>query len=170
MSLKEQRKSEHSKRNCLFCDPQLIKQEQYRILNVKYSNDCFAILDKSPKVLGHTLVVSFSPFDDLTDVLSDVDEIEKTRTFESAIILARKIKRALGAEKVYIMLMSEKWEMGETSTGTTSEHFHFHLVPRYPGMRNKLEAAEHLLAREGTDIDKTSLTKIADLINSINLG
>lgn len=163
---KAERLKEHLERNCLFCHPGFRQEESYRILNTQYPNACFAMLDKNPKTLGHSLIVSNSPFDDLTDKLSDVDEAEKARTFEAAIELARRIETALGAEKVYIMSMCEKWNLWETSSYVTSEHFHFHLIPRYHGMRNKSEAAERLLAREGTAKEKETLKRIAELLNS----
>lgn len=162
---RKRRLEEHLGRNCLFCQPKFREKESYRILNVRYPKDCFAILDMNPKILGHSLVITSSPFNDLTDKISDVGEEEKTKTFESAVDLARRIEHVLGAEKVYIMLMCEKWEMWETGDYSTTEHFHFHLVPRYAGMRNKSEAAEQLLAREGIAKDKVTIERIAQLLN-----
>lgn len=163
---KKQRLEEHLKRNCLFCQPNFKKDESYRTLDVKYPDDCFAILDRNPKILGHSLVIANSPFNDLTDCITGIDEGEKTRTFESAVDLATRIKQVLGAEKVYTMLICEKWELWETGDYSTSEHFHFHLVPRYPGMRNKSEVAERLLAREGSAKDKKALERIAKLLRT----
>ena len=80
----------------------LLGKRDYRVVKVKNEEACFAILDKNPKVLGHSLVISKTPFDDLTDSLSDVNENEKTLIFESAVELARRIEIVLGAEKVYI--------------------------------------------------------------------
>jgi len=161
---KKRRLDEHLRRNCLFCQPKFRENESYRILDVKHPEDCFAILDMNPKTLGHSLVIAKSPFNDLTDSISDASEEEKTKTFESAVDLARRIKNVLGAEKIYIMLMCERWEMWETGDYSTTEHFHFHLVPRYPGMRYKSEAAERLLAREGNAKDKKTIEKIAQLL------
>ena len=162
---RKQRLEEHIRRNCLFCQPKFREEESYRILNVKYPKNCFAILDTNPKILGHSLVIAINPFNDLTDSMSDVDEKEKTKTFESAVELARRIEHILGAEKVYIMLICEKWEMWETGDCSTTEHFHFHLVPTYSGMRTKSEAAEQLLAREGVGKDKATIERIAELLN-----
>lgn len=164
---KYEKLEEHRKRNCLFCNlqKQLGGREKYRTLNVRHPEVCFALLDKSPKILGHSLVIARTPFDDLTDTLSDVDESEKTKMFKVTIELARKLKSVLKAEKVYVMSMCEHWEMWESSNGLTAEHFHFHLVPRYYGMRNKWQAAENLLAREGKEQKKDDLEKIANLLN-----
>lgn len=165
---KQERLEEHRKRNCLFCQVQkhLEDKEKYRVLNVRGPEVCFALLDKCPKILGHSLVVAKSPFDDLTDALSDANESEKMTILKDTIELARKLKRVLKAEKVYVMSMCEHWEMWESSSGLTSEHLHFHLVPRYPGMRNKWQAAENLLAREGKEQKEEDLEKIANLLNA----
>lgn len=156
----------HNKRNCLFCRPEFEKDESYRNLKVINSNSCFSILDRNPKSLGHCLVICKTPFDDLTNVLSDVDEGEKTKTLEAAIELAKRLEKVLGAEKTYIMLMCEKWHLWETSSYITTEHFHFHLVPRYPGMRTIQNAAENLLAKDGERKEQATLEKIAKMINS----
>lgn len=159
--------TKHEKRNCLFCNlkKHLEGREKYRVLKVDHSDICYVLLDKYPKILGHSLVVAKSPFDDLTDTLSNADESEKTKMLEATIELARRLKRVLGAEKVYVMSMCEHWEMWESYDGTTSEHFHFNLVPRYHGMRNKRQAAENLLAREGKEQKEDDLKKIANLLN-----
>ena len=156
----------HNKRNCLFCQPDFEKNESYRNLKVLNSNSCFAILDRNPKSLGHSLVICKTPFDDLTNIISDVEEREKMKTLEAAIDLATRLEKVLGAEKTYIMLMCEKWHLWETSSCITTEHFHFHLVPRYPGMRNTREAAEKLLAKDGERKEQATLEKIAQMINS----
>jgi hypothetical protein len=120
---REERLEEHRKRNCLFCDPQFRTNEDYRLLRVKNKEACFAVLDKNPKVLGHSLVISEAPFDDLTDSIAGIGENEKTLVFESAVELAKRIEIVLGAEKVYIMLMCEKWNLWETSGYVTLHPF-----------------------------------------------
>jgi len=164
---KGQRLKEHRDRNCLFCQLQkhLKDEESHRVLKVNHPEASFALLDKRPKVLGHTLVISRNPFNDFTDTLTDADEAEKVMMFEDAIELARKLQRVLKAEKVYIVSMCEDWKMWETGDGITTEHFHFHLIPRYPGMRNKRQAAEQLLVKDGMLQEKEALEKIARLLN-----
>ena len=164
---RRQRLEEHRNRNCLFCQIQehLKDTEAYRNLNVGQSDVCFAILDRNPKALGHCLVIAKAPFNDFTDNLTDIEESEKTTVFKEAIELSRKLKEVLKAEKVYIMSMCEHWQMWETSDGVTTEHLHFHLVPRYDGMRNKFDAAERLLARDGKEQTKEALQNTAKLLN-----
>jgi diadenosine tetraphosphate (Ap4A) HIT family hydrolase len=172
----EEHKNAHFERNCLCCEwlhnldkPDTDeKSEKYRKIDLGKEEDkvAFAILDKSPKILGHTLVISRKPFHDITDKIDGIKNEEKVKVFEAAMWLAEKLKKRLRAEKVYIMTMCEHWEIWETEKGWTTEHLHFHLVPRYKGMRTKDLAAEKLLTREGTEVDKEPLIRLAKLINN----
>lgn len=164
----EQREKEHKDRNCVFCelvaDGKSIEYRRLRLEDIKTNGGkiALAMLDKEPKVLGHTLVISRMPLNDITDTIC---RDEKISLFRIALDLAEQLKQILKAEKVYIMSMCEHWEMWETANGRTTEHLHFHLVPRYPGMRTKAEAGENLLARKGLQTDLESLSQLAQYIN-----
>jgi diadenosine tetraphosphate (Ap4A) HIT family hydrolase len=125
---------------------------------------CFAIFAKSYRTMGHALLITRLPFDDFTDTINGKDDEKKT-TFEAAIWVAQKIKEILRAEKVYITSMCEHWEIHETNDGNTTEHLHFHLVPRYKGMRTKEQAAEKLLCRKERDWNEKDIQRFAEWFN-----
>jgi diadenosine tetraphosphate (Ap4A) HIT family hydrolase len=172
-----QRKADHQKRNCLFCRfageiDIVTSQVAKRRLQFKgaekredWDKNCFAILDRSPKSLGHALVIARFPFNDFTDEMNGKKE-EKGKVFEASIWLANRIKEVLKAEKVYITSICEHWEMWETSNGTTTEHLHFNLIPRYRGMRTKEKAAEKLLCKEVKEWTEEDLENFAKWFNS----
>jgi diadenosine tetraphosphate (Ap4A) HIT family hydrolase len=109
------------------------------------------ILDKYPKVTGHTLVISKRHAEDITKLTDN-----ESRSLASILIKASKmLKESLGAEKVYMMTICEhwepieinsKWNKGQTLPSTT-EHFHFQLLPRYKEMRTKEIAQENMFTR-----------------------
>jgi len=75
------------------------------------------ILDKYPKVTGHTLVISKRHAEDITKLTDN-----ESRSLASILIKASKmLKESLGAEKVYMMTICEHWEpIGSwTSLGKT---------------------------------------------------
>lgn len=117
------------------------------------------------KTLGHALVITRSPFNDFTDTIEGKDDGEKQTAFEAAIWVARKIEDILGAEKVYIASMCDHWEIWETNDGNTTEHLHFHLIPRYKGMRTKEQTGEKLLCRKEKRWDEKDLERFAKWFN-----
>jgi len=172
------KKKEHEKRNCLFChwinvlyDKKTVgeEKEEQELLSRKVdeNKDWFAILDKSPKVLGHTLIISRYPFDDFTDTIDEKKDGEyKTALFEGAIKVSEKLKKLFPCGKdgkVYLVTMCDHYEIWEARFGKTTEHLHFHLIPRHPGMDIK---AEKLISKEGEkDWTPEDLKKIKEFIN-----
>jgi len=152
-----------------------VKNRQIKFKGEKarsWNKICFAIFARLSKTLGHALVITRTPFNDIADKIVDdpdrkkaVKEDEKLKTFEAAIWLARRIEDILGAEKAYITSMCEHWEMWETSDGNTTEHLHFHVIPRYKGMRTKGQAAEKLLCRKEKEWDEKDLERFAKWFN-----
>ena len=161
------RREDHRKRNCAFCNmvdnENEIKTRKLK-LDDRFEKTCFAILAREPNVVGHSLIISTKPFDDITDHIGTCDD-EKKKIFEAVLELAEKIKKKLGAEKVYVKSVCEHWEMWEASNGQTTEHLHFHLVPRYRGMRTRYMAGDRLLCRDGLRWEDKDLEKIAKIIN-----
>jgi len=94
-----------------------------------------------------------------------VKENEKLTIFEAAIWIAQRIEDILCAEKVYITSMCDHWEMWETSDGNTTEHLHFHLIPRYGGMRTKEQAGWNLFCREEKEWKKEDLERFVTWFN-----
>lgn len=134
---------------------------------------CFAIFAKSSKTMGHALVIARTPFNDFTDKIKDEHDENKTiklneekrTTFEAAIWVAQRIEEIFGAEKVYIASMCDHWEIWETSDGNTTEHLHFHLIPRYKGMRTKEQAGWNLFCKEEKEWNEEDLKRLAKWFN-----
>lgn len=111
----------------------------------------FALLDRYPKVTGHTLVVSKQHSNDITEASDN-----EARSLGYILAkMAKLLKKSLNAEKVYIMTMCEHWEPKEIDPKwkegqkmpDTTEHLHFHLLPRYREMRTKEIAQENMFTR-----------------------
>ncbi len=139
MSELSKRKQNHKR--CRFCDwladwEAWKKTEEGKARAICENRSWIALLDKFPKVEGDTLVISRKPYDDIADTLEL--SIEETYDFFEIVrnITGRMIER-LNAEKVYAMSICEHWEEREISytDKKTSEHLHFHLIPRYKWMK-----------------------------------
>lgn len=81
----------------------------------------YAFLDINPTNPGHTLVVPKNYSENIYDI-NDKDWIAVMNTVR---ILAPKIKEALNAEGINIIMNNEK------SAGQIVFHSHVHIVPRY---------------------------------------
>lgn len=87
---------------------------------VIYEDESFKVaLDPYPRANGHTIVV-YKPH---RDDFSHLSEQEAGRVFAFCLRITKAIKRALGAEKVYIYSMCD----GRIN------HLHVQLLPRYQG-------------------------------------
>jgi len=170
----DKKKQLHKSRNCLFCQwvnsIKLKNGEEYknelepRLLCE--TDNWFAILDKYPKVAGHTLVISKHPFDDFLDEIDDVNNGIKNELFQTAVIFSNKLKELFPRKrkeegKIYLLTMCEHYEMWETPEGFTTEHLHFHLIPRHPGMKLR---AEKLIYQDGKKWEMKNLEKLKSLI------
>jgi len=138
----------HRDRNCIFCkwfnpeDPEgwskFMRKEGYRVIEPKTEGeipqappDYVVLLTQEPKVAGHVLVVWKYPYDDICDAPEKVLK-------QISVVLSRysrRIKEKLLAEKVYAYSMCDHYETCELNTKAkcTTEHLHFHLLPRYSG-------------------------------------
>jgi diadenosine tetraphosphate (Ap4A) HIT family hydrolase len=111
----------------------------------------FVILDLYPKVTGHTLIISKRDANDITDL----NEEESRSLGRILVKTTKQLKESLKVDKVYVMTMCEHWEPNEISPTrekgqelqSTTEHFHFQLLPRYKEMRTKENAQENLFTR-----------------------
>jgi diadenosine tetraphosphate (Ap4A) HIT family hydrolase len=138
-----------------------LKKEGYRLVlpsipteTQKEAPDFIVLLDRAPKVLGHTLVICKYPYDDVCDAtdkaLAQIGKIVST--------FSRRIKEVLKAEKVYVYSMCDHFEKWELKTPGTTEHLHFHLLPRYSG-NQKGEALFTLFAKSsGVDWEAAPIT------------
>lgn len=135
------------------------KWYQYQYLG--RSKNFFAVLDRHPRLTGDTMIISreFNPIH-YTDIADP--HLIKLRPTEDDFNFIRRIIEKLKTltedrehGKVYMMSMCEYWEPkdinpnwkeGEEEPNTT-EHLHFHLLPRHEKMRTKEVAQEHMFTR-----------------------
>ena len=106
--------------DCIFCK---IANGQIGSVTV-YEDERFrAILDLSPAVKGHVLILPKEHFDDLFEADDE--------TLGEALKLAKKlgaaVKKALDCDGINIVQNN-----GEAA-GQTVHHLHFHIIPRYNG-------------------------------------
>ncbi len=112
-----------------------------------YENEkTLAFLDITPNNPGHTLVIPKKPFRNIFDVDSETfaDVMETVR------ILAKPIRKAVGADGMNIYSNHEK------EAGQAVFHLHVHLIPRFSNDGYKLW--------EGTPYPKGEAKKVADSI------
>lgn len=138
---------EHVTRNCFFCklikDKRIRDKEWYRI--VEWEKDYFVMLSNKPKISGHLLIVSMHPYDDVTGL--KVNSSEAASILNAVVKWAKILKECLHAEKVYALTMCDHWNLDELSENKeTTEHLHFHLLPRYE--TNRPERGEDFLVRK----------------------
>jgi diadenosine tetraphosphate (Ap4A) HIT family hydrolase len=76
-------------------------------------------LDRFPRTKGHTVVVLKEHRDDLSELTDE----ETVSFFGSGVRTMRAIRKALGAERVYLVALNDP----------PISHVHMQLVPRYPG-------------------------------------
>ena len=137
-------KGKKNHEHCRFCEwlenwEQWKKQEEGRARVICENRGWVALLDKFPRVEGDTLVVSRKPYDDIADTF----ELSIEETYDFFEIVRRVtscLKEGLGAQKVYIFSMCEHWEEKDIDykDKKTSEHLHFHLIPRYSWMKEEV--------------------------------
>lgn len=93
----------------LFGDqPVIVEDDRFRVA-----------LEQHPRAHGHTIVVYKPHRDDFTQLAPD----ETAALFTLATRVANALKRALGAEKVYLVTMCDG----------SPNHLHLQLLPRLPG-------------------------------------
>ena len=131
---------------CLFCKWAKEKKPEYqelidenRLLNKPDNDGYLVVLDKYPKVAGHTLIISKEHYADITKINND--EFNYDIFFRGVNKWARRIKEELNKEfkeekvkKIYVLSMCDHWskkELLERGTTYNTEHLHFHLIPRY---------------------------------------
>jgi histidine triad (HIT) family protein len=98
--------------------------------NTLYENEKFrVILDASPAVKGHALVLP-------KDHFANIYEIDEQTAGEAAAVakkMAKKISDTLHCDGLNILQNN-----GEAA-GQTVFHYHIHLIPRYQGDEDKIQ-------------------------------
>jgi len=156
---------------CVFCDmvdnlEKFKKEDKGRSRWIEESEFFFIILDLHPKITGHTLVISKRHANDITELTEN-----ESRSLGHVLVKTSKLlKKSLKAGKIYAMTMCEHWEPDEINPKwksgqkkpSTTEHFHFHLLPRYKDMKTKETAQENMFTRPhdyGCTLDMLNLVR-----------
>jgi diadenosine tetraphosphate (Ap4A) HIT family hydrolase len=134
-----------------------------RCIEVTDNDDFVAVLEKYPRIDGEILVISKKHVDDVSDIakFTDNERINLCKILGETISL---MKKNLKAEKVYLYSFCEHWEKEEIDYDDklTTEHLHFHLLPRYRGMRHKQLAAEKVFSIPSKELSKSMLRALKD--------
>lgn len=104
---------------CIFC--KIVNNEipSYKI----YEDDKFlAFLDISQATIGHTLLIPKKHFDNIFEL--DVETAKEC--FARVVEIAKRLKKALNIQDINIL------NNNGPLAGQTVDHFHVHLIPRYP--------------------------------------
>ena len=92
----------------------------FRDQHIVYEDNLFkVVLESYPQMKGHTILVYKPHREDMSFLSAD----EACRVFQICVKVVNAIKKALGAEKVYLNTMCD----GEIN------HLHFQFFPRYAG-------------------------------------
>lgn len=109
---------------------------------IKANEHFFAVLSRDCKVEGHTLIISRDHFSSIADPkLHNQKNEVKIAFYDIMIEIARNLAdftKDTQTAKVYIMSMCEHWtpeELEKARTDCSTEHLHFHLLPRKKAMR-----------------------------------
>jgi diadenosine tetraphosphate (Ap4A) HIT family hydrolase len=162
--------SGESMKPCLFCEwareleslkeQELSGKEPWKSQFLDKSDYFFAVLDKAPRVVGDTMIISrkYSPrhYTDIADpYLLECSKEEKADLFSFLTKMAARLKKITFDQehgKTYLMSMCEYWKPSEIGGSYSTEHLHFHLLPRHKGLRSKETAGEKLFLRpQGED-------------------
>jgi len=170
--LKKLLKSRERKRNhkhCRFCDWieggnkwKLSVEGTARI--VDENKNWIACLDKFPKVVGHTLIISKKPYNDI----ADISELTNEEAYDFFKIMRRvtiKLKKKFNVNKVYVMSICEHYEVDEIvyTDKKTSEHLHFHLLP-YNKSNNLMISPETVFTFEEKEMTFNQMKTVKDRI------
>jgi len=103
---------------CVFCK---IVQGVIPAYKIYEDEDFIAILDISPAIAGHTLIISKKHFQSFFSL--DMKTSEKLGRL--AVLLANHLRKILNLENMNMLSNAGKY------AGQTVNHFHLHLIPRY---------------------------------------
>lgn len=115
-------------------------------------DDVLAFMDIMPRADGHTLVIPKSPARNILDVEPDV----LSRLIVGVQKVAKGVTKAMDAEGVIIQ------QFNESAGGQVVFHIHFHVIPRWEGIRLRPPAAEMA--------DPDDLKKHAERISAVLNG
>jgi histidine triad (HIT) family protein len=88
-------------------------------------DDTFVIMDIMPRGKGHCLVLPKSPARNILDI----DSSALAAVAQTTQKIARAVLKAFNADGVTIQ------QFNETASGQIVFHLHFHVIPRFEGLR-----------------------------------
>ena len=100
--------------------------------NVREDEHTLAILDIMPRGDGHVLVLPKAP----SRNIFDIDTANLALTMEAVQIVSRAVMKAFGADGVTIQ------QFNEPASGQVVFHTHFHVIPRFDGVKLKPHTGE----------------------------
>ena len=100
--------------------------------NVREDDHTLAIMDIMPRGDGHVLVLPKAP----SRNIFDIDTANLARTMEAVQIVSRAVMKAFGADGVTIQ------QFNEPASGQVVFHTHFHVIPRFDGVKLKPHTGE----------------------------
>ena len=99
---------------------------------VREDDHTLAIMDIMPRGDGHVLVLPKAP----SRNIFDIDTANLARTMEAVQIVSRAVMKAFGADGVTIQ------QFNEPASGQVVFHTHFHVIPRFDGVKLKPHTGE----------------------------
>ena len=148
----------------------------YSIQYLGKSKHFFAVLDRNPRMRGDTMIISrVSTPNHFTDIADPrlgkfLPTKEDIKFIGRVIQELKKLTRDKEHGKVYLMSMCEHWESREINPQwkegqkkpNTTEHLHFHLLPRHKAMRTECLdfVPEHLFIRCQGKYNPAKLRKV----------
>ena len=115
-------------------------------------DDVLAFMDIMPRGDGHTLVIPKAPARNMLDIEPDA----LAKLIKGVQHVARGVKLAMGAEGVTIQ------QFNEEAGGQVVFHIHFHIIPRWDGVRMKPPATE----MADPEVLKAHAEKISAVLNA----
>jgi histidine triad (HIT) family protein len=96
------------------------------------TEDVLAFMDIMPRGDGHTLVISKTPSRTILDIPSDA----LAKLILAVQHVAAGVKSALAADGITIQ------QFNESAGGQVVFHLHFHIIPRYEGVKMRPHTSE----------------------------
>lgn len=114
-------------------------------------DDVLAFLDIMPRGDGHTLVIPKTPARNMLDIEPDT----LSKLIKSVQFVAKGAMRAMGADGITIQ------QFNEDAGGQVVFHIHFHVIPRFDGVRMRPPASE----MADPEVLKAHATRISAVLN-----
>ena len=116
-------------------------------------DDVLAFLDIMPRADGHTLVIPKTSARNLLDI----EPPDLARLMKGVQHVAKGVKQAMDAEGLIVQ------QFNESPAGQVVFHIHFHIIPRWEGVKLRPPAAE----MAEPEVLKAHAEKISAVLNGV---